>query len=155
MKHFQTDQKVFYIGVGIAALCSILAVLPPITRHSFLGALYFAVLALGGSLATTKFTYAKLEKDILRVVRVFFFRHTIMVMRIKRIRYVPTWRFQGKLRSIYIHYEGGWAPYTELPNSQYPEFTLANLVKELSKLNPRIELDEPAKELLKSRETFA
>jgi hypothetical protein len=107
------------------------------------------MLFLGTTLCTTHFTFAKRQEDTFYFVNVLIFRHRVNVSAITHIRYIPTWRFQDKLRSLYIHYKGGWAPYTELNNSQYPERTLANIVYDIVHLNPRIELDEHTKSLMK------
>jgi hypothetical protein len=46
------------------------------------------------------------------------------------------------------YYEGGWAPYTELRNGQYPEAVLSAIVRDLSQINPHIELDVQSRALV-------
>jgi hypothetical protein len=153
MKRYRTDQRILYVAIILALLCAILAVLPPIDKHSIIGAGSFATLFLFGGILSSRLTYVDVEGKDLHIVNSLFFRHRIDIRRVSRLRYIPTWRFQEKLRSLYIDYEGGWAPYAELKNSQYLETTLNEIVYDLVLLNPRIELDEYSDSLMKTRES--
>jgi len=153
MKKYLPEQKILYVFSTFAVLALILAVLPPITTNSVAGAGIFALIFLFFGLVGTKFSYAQLEYDTFTIRFLLFSRKTVKVEDLKSIKYLPTWRFQKSLKSIYIDYEGQtWWP-LELKNSMYLEETLVEVVKDLKRQNPSIQIDEKVQELLRKYES--
>jgi len=97
-------------------------------------------------------TYGLLDKKAKTITRTdyLFYTKRIKIADIKFINYRPTWIMGGLARSLYIIDDK--ENVIEFPNVGWYEPILANIVNDLKKLNPRIELDESAEELVKKYE---
>lgn len=106
-----------------------------------------------GILIMTVFSYVSISDNILKYVWLFFSRRTIDIRSITSIGDQATFKVaKGQFHSLYIFYKDkcGDAKWIELRITIFPEKTLGALIKELKKINPRIELNKYAEKLMKS-----
>ena len=60
---------------------------------------------------------------------------------------------QTNMRSLHIvRHSGGWMDTILLSNAAFKEEDLADIARRLRQMNPRVELDEEAKALIKNHE---
>jgi len=99
------------------------------------------------------FSYAVIEGKTLRFVWLFFSRRTIDIHSITEINDQPTYKVaKGSFRSLYIFYtdKNGDTKWIEFRITIFPEKTLGMLIKDLKKINPRIELNKYSQKLMDS-----
>jgi hypothetical protein len=92
--------------------------------------------------------YATLTDGTFYERKHFFYGRRIEVSEISKIRYMPTWMFGERMRSIYVFDKNHRAPIIRMANAAYPQETLAQVVSDLKRRNPSIELDTFAMELV-------
>jgi len=92
-----------------------------------------------------------------------FFVKNFKIEELSYVLYQPTWKgvmsmtTQSNMRSLHIvRGSGGWGETISLANGAYKEEDLADIAKRLQQMNPRIELDEYSRALIKKyKPTFS
>jgi hypothetical protein len=86
----------------------------------------------------------------------FFSSKRFKINDLSHILYQPTWSgitqtdSETNMRSLHIvRGSGGWVDTISLANGPYKEQDLADIIKRLQRMNPRLEIDEKAKALAK------
>lgn len=159
MKKYRTDWKTIIVVIGVSLSLWILGnymqvqegILP---RDSFFGGVLIVVIPiLLGILLGTIYSYAIIEGVTLRFVYFLFYRRTIDIKSITEINDQPTYKIaKSSFRSLYIFYKdsNGATKWIELRITIFPEKTLGELIKDLKRINPRIELNTYSQKLMDS-----
>ncbi len=95
--------------------------------------------------------YAKRTNDYFCETKHFVFRRCIKISRIGKIMYKPTWVIGENMRSIYVLDREGETIRVRMASGAYSLTTLRQVVRDLTDLNPSIELDADARSLLQGR----
>lgn len=115
--------------------------------------LFFALIWGFFLIILTKYSYASITGTTLKFVYLLFYRRTIDINSITEINDQPTYKAAKKsFRSLYIFYKdkNDEPKYIELRITIFPEKTLGKLIKELKRINPRIELNKYSQKLMDS-----
>lgn len=151
MKTYRTDWKIaiiFLIGLAIWAW-GIGGQAP--NRTVYINAVLMATVIFTTIILLTMWlSYAMVSDNTLKFVYLLFYRRTIDIHSITAINDQPTYKgAKGVFRSLYIFYKDrGLTKYIELRITIFPEKTLGELIKELKRINPHIELNKYSQKLM-------
>lgn len=159
MKKYTTDWRgitiIFVIAVAIWILGAYLKVQEgTFSREAFpMAVLIVAIPIAIGVLCATVFSYAAIDGRTLRYMYFLYQRRTIDIDSITDINDQPTYKVaKGQFRSLYVFYKDkkGDTKWIEFRITIFPEKTLGKLIKELKRINPRIELNAYSRKLMES-----
>ncbi len=154
MKIFRTDWRNAIVFIIAGALMIFGEKSKALNTHVYMvGSIGIVIFFTFVILLITLFSYASITNTTLKFVYLLFYRRTIDINSITEINDQPTYKAAKKsFRSLYIFYKDkNNAPkYIELRITIFPEKTLAALIKELKRINPRIELNKYSEKLMNS-----
>lgn len=158
MKKYYTDWKTIISVIGAILIILVWSDYAQIqegiySRNTFLGGVLIEVIPIAfGVLLATRYSYASITDTTLKFVYLLFYRRTIDINSITEINDQPTYKAgKGMFRSLYIFYQkNDGVKYIELRITIFPEKTLGALIKELKRINPRIELNKYSQKLMDS-----
>jgi len=95
--------------------------------------------------------YAKRQGDYFCETKHFLYHRCIKVSCIAKIMYQPTWVIGENTRSLYLLDSESGAIKIKMANGAYSVATLREIANDLVKLNPTIELDVDARQLMQPK----
>lgn len=111
----------------------------------------FVLFLLAAAIDTKFGIYVYVMDNEFYSVSHFFLKSHTSISNIGRIIYQPTWIIGGRQRSIYLIEANTNHIKAKMANAAYAPATLIRLVNDLRRINPQIELDKEAQELLRRR----
>jgi hypothetical protein len=146
-KYLTSSPVIIFAFIVVTYLGSLGIVKSPNSSFDFAPLVYLALMY--AVLIDLKFgIYVSISSGKFSQVFDFLQRSSIEVAQIGRISFMPTWIIGQNHRSLYIIDGKTNKVVTKMANTAYAPRTLAEIVRELKRLNPSIELDTDTQALL-------
>ena len=143
------------LSIGMAVICVFAFISNP-THPQILEVSFFVTLMISGIIANAMFgIYGSLDKSARTISRTdyFFITKSLDIKNITEVKFIPTWQFANEPKTLHIiAEEHGVLTYISFPQSGWRDKHLASMATELKKLNPKIQCNEEAFELMRKYE---
>ncbi|TAL49065.1 hypothetical protein EPN83_02205 [Patescibacteria group bacterium] len=153
---YRTDKA----WAGMIAVLLLIGIFPAILRQISEGIepiiLLVFVLLIFIALDNFLGTYVHISDRTICRTDSFILKRCLEINSIQKISYTPTFIIGRSARSLYVASEiDHKSKYIEMPNIGFTQKTIVKVVKHLKELNPKIELDENAENLIQKYESSA